>query len=102
MNQESGLRTYKIGHAAQMLDVEPYVLRFWESEFPQLKPIRTPKGQRLYTDEHIAMIRRIKHLLYNQGLTIEGARRRLEEHDQWWNLLQEIRQEILTIKAMMR
>ena len=51
------------------------MLRFWETEFPQLAPIRTDKGQRLYSEENLALLRRIKHLLHEQGLTIEGARR---------------------------
>ncbi|MFP4212522.1 MAG: MerR family transcriptional regulator [Desulfohalobiaceae bacterium] len=93
--------TYKIGQAARMLDVEPYVLRFWESEFPQLDPIRTPKGQRLYTEEHLALLRRIKHLLYTQGLTIEGARRKLEQNRKWWDLMQELQQELQEIRAML-
>ncbi|MFP4630098.1 MAG: MerR family transcriptional regulator [Desulfohalobiaceae bacterium] len=93
--------TYKIGQAASMLDVEPYVLRFWESEFPQLDPIRTPKGQRLYTEEHLALLRRIKHLLYTQGLTIEGARRKLEQNRKWWDLMQELQQELQEIRAML-
>lgn len=70
-------KRYKIGDAAKLLEVKPYVLRFWESEFPQLEPIRTPSGQRLYTDEHLDLLRRIKALLYGEGLTIEGAVKRL-------------------------
>ena len=94
-------RTYKIGHVAQLLQIEPYVLRFWESEFEQLKPIRTPKGQRLYTDEHIRLIRRIKHLLYQQGLTIAGARKKLQENQQWWDVLEEIREELERLKGIL-
>ncbi|MFW6055083.1 MAG: MerR family transcriptional regulator [Thermodesulfobacteriota bacterium] len=94
-------RTYKIGQVAQLLQIEPYVLRFWESEFEQLKPIRTPKGQRLYTDEHIRLIRRIKHLLYQQGLTIAGARKKLQENQQWWDRLEEIREELERLKRIL-
>jgi len=72
-------KTYKIGQVAELTGLKAFVLRFWESEFPQLAPIRTPKGQRLYTDDHLAMIERIRTLLYTDGLTIEGARRRLAE-----------------------
>lgn len=68
-------KTYRIGEAADMLHLKSYVLRFWETEFPQLAPLRTDKGQRLYTDQHIALLRRIKQLLHEQGMTIEGARR---------------------------
>ncbi len=68
-------QTYRIGEAARLLDLETYVLRFWETEFAQLKPLRTAKGQRLYTESHLQLLRRIQNLLYDQGLTIEGARR---------------------------
>lgn len=68
-------KTYRIGEAADMLHLKGYVLRFWETEFPQLVPLRTDKGQRLYTDAHIALLHRIRQLLHEQGMTIEGARR---------------------------
>ena len=68
-------KIYRIGEAAALLDLKAYVLRFWETEFPQLVPVRTDKGQRLYSEENIALLRRIKYLLHEQGLTIEGARR---------------------------
>lgn len=70
--------TYRIGEAAELLQLKTHVLRFWETEFPQLAPLRTEKGQRLYTEEHVALLRRIKQLLHEQGMTIEGARRVLE------------------------
>jgi DNA-binding transcriptional MerR regulator len=70
-------KTYRIGDAAQMLNLKSYVLRFWETEFPQLQPIRTEKGQRLYTEEHIALLRHIRTLLHERGLTIDGARKEL-------------------------
>lgn len=94
-------KTYKIGQAAQLLDLEPYVLRFWESEFPQLDPIRTPKGQRLYTEEHLTLLRRIKYLLYTQGLTIEGAKRKLEQNRKWWDILQDLQDGLQDIKKML-
>ncbi len=95
-----GQKTYKIGQAAKMLGVKPFVLRFWESEFPQLQPIRKASGQRLYTDEHIELVRRIQHLLHEQGLTIEGARKALEETDRR-GLLKGIEAELLEIKRML-
>jgi DNA-binding transcriptional MerR regulator len=67
--------TYRIGEVAELLDLKTHVLRFWETEFPQLAPLRTGKGQRLYTEENVALLRRIKQLLHEQGMTIEGARR---------------------------
>lgn len=68
-------KTYRIGEAADLLQLKSYVLRFWETEFTQLAPLRTDKGQRLYTEEHIELLRRIRHLLHEQGMTIDGARR---------------------------
>lgn len=72
-------RTYRIGEAARLLKLESYVLRFWETEFAQLRPLRTPKGQRLYSDADLVLLRRIRTLLHEQGMTIEGARRILAQ-----------------------
>jgi len=96
-----GGRTYKIGEAAKLLELEPYVLRFWETEFPQLRPLRTSRGQRLYTEEHLELIQRIKHLLYKEGMTIEGAKQRLDDLQKWGSLLQDIRREIQEIKRLL-
>jgi len=62
-----------------MTDTEPYVLRYWESEFPNLAPSKNRSGQRIYTQEDVDMVLRIKELLYEEGYTIAGARRKLEE-----------------------
>jgi len=77
----AGGTTYRIGEAAEMLKLKSYVLRFWESEFPLLVPLRSEKGQRLYTEEHLSLLRRIRTLLHSQGMTIEGARRILEHEE---------------------
>lgn len=71
-------RTYKIGEAAQLLNLKSYVLRFWETEFPQLSPLRTEKGQRLYSEADLEILKFIRHLLHERGLTIEGARKVLQ------------------------
>ena len=68
-------RMYRIGEAARELDLQTSVLRFWEGEFPGLQPVRTPKGQRLYTERDMEILRKIRSLLHEQGMTIEGARR---------------------------
>ena len=78
MSGHSEEKIYKIGQAAKLVGLKSYVLRFWEGEFEQLEPIRTPSGQRLYNDSHIELISRIKTLLHDEGLTIEGARKRLD------------------------
>jgi DNA-binding transcriptional MerR regulator len=77
----SPVKTYRIGEAAEMLQLKSYVLRFWESEFPLLVPLRTEKGQRLYTEDHVSLLRRIQTLLHAKGMTIEGARRILEHEE---------------------
>lgn len=94
-------KTYKIGEAARLCGVKPFVLRFWEGEFPELAPIRTPKGQRLYTDDHVRLVGRIKALLHEEGLTIEGARKRLEEKDGAGELLRSIASELKDIRELL-
>jgi DNA-binding transcriptional MerR regulator len=70
---------YKIGEVCQYTDTQPYVLRFWESEFPQLAPEKNRSGQRVYRRDDIELIFKIKKLLYEEEYTIAGARRRLEQ-----------------------
>ncbi len=72
-------KTYRIGEVAERLHLKSYVLRFWETEFSQLTPLRTDKGQRLYTEAHVTLLKHIKRLLHEQGMTIDGARRILQE-----------------------
>ena len=71
-------RTYKIGEVGKLLQVPSFTLRFWETEFSQLHPKRTDKGQRLYSEADVDLLRRIRSLLYDRGLTIEGARKTLQ------------------------
>jgi len=72
-------RLYRIGDVSRLTDTKPFVLRFWETEFPMLQPVKTPKGHRLYRQEDIDLILAIKGLLYEEGFTIAGARRHLAE-----------------------
>ncbi|AWV88336.1 MerR family transcriptional regulator [Bradymonas sediminis] len=69
---------FKIGEVAKLLDLEPYVLRYWESEFEMLQPDKTDSGQRSYKREDIELICQIRGLLYDEMFTIAGARRQLE------------------------
>ena len=69
---------YKIGEACKELDIQPYVLRYWETEFPALNPNKSKSGQRVYSEKELATIRRIKELLYDEGYTIAGAKKKLE------------------------
>ena len=71
-------RLYKIGEVCKIADVQPYVLRYWETEFPALAPNKSGGGQRLYTRREIDTILRIKQLLYSEGFTIAGAKKKLE------------------------
>ena len=73
---QSGL-TYRIGEVASLAQVEAHVLRYWETEFPVLRPEKTPSGQRLYSDADVRTVLTIKRLLYEEGFTIAGARKQL-------------------------
>ena len=98
---------YSISEVAEMTGLEPYVLRFWEKEFPLLKPKKNRAGNRSYQQKDIDQINQIKHLLYDEGYTIEGAKSRLRilrheddeaklvsEKMRLKNLLTEIRREL--------
>jgi DNA-binding transcriptional MerR regulator len=69
---------YKIGEACKTLGIQPYVLRYWETEFPALTPSKSRSGQRVYSEKELEIIRRIKELLYDEGYTIAGAKKKLE------------------------
>lgn len=71
-------KLYKIGEVCKLADLQPYVLRYWETEFPQLSPNKSGGGQRLYTRAEVDTILRIKELLYRDGFTIAGAKKKLE------------------------
>jgi DNA-binding transcriptional MerR regulator len=68
---------FRIGEVATLCHLPAYVLRFWESEFPQLKPVKSSTGQRMYRKRDVESVLRIKQLLYEQGFTISGARQQL-------------------------
>ena len=72
----------KIGEVAKWVGVKPHVLRYWESEFPSLKPRKNPSGQRIYAKADIEAIVEIKNLLYNQRYTISGAKKMLARHEE--------------------
>jgi len=69
---------FKIGEVCEITDTQPYVLRYWESEFPALAPAKNSSGQRIYRRRDIETVLRIKELLYHEGFTIAGAKKRLE------------------------
>jgi DNA-binding transcriptional MerR regulator len=69
---------FKIGEVCEITDTQPYVLRYWESEFTALAPAKNSSGQRIYRRRDIETVVRIKQLLYDEGFTIAGAKKRLE------------------------
>lgn len=72
-------RYFAIGEVSYLCDVKPHVLRYWEQEFPQLKPVKRRGNRRYYQQDDVQMVRQIRTLLYEQGFTIGGARLRLRE-----------------------
>ena len=77
-----GKRYFTIGEVAELCDVKPHVLRYWEQEFPQLKPVKRRGNRRYYQRHDVLLIRQIRSLLYDEGFTIGGARQRLSGDDQ--------------------
>lgn len=73
-------RYFTIGEVSELCGVKPHVLRYWEQEFTQLKPLKRRGNRRYYQHHEVLLIRRIRELLYEHGFTINGARNRLEEH----------------------
>ena len=72
---------FRIGEVARLVGVKPYVLRYWETEFPILKPGKTPSRHRLYRHRDVELLLEIRHLLYEEGFTIAGAKKRLKERE---------------------
>lgn len=103
---------YSIADVADETDLKPYVLRFWEKEFPSLRPKKNRAGNRTYQRKDIDMILRIKRLLYDEGFTIEGARKRLRaeqtgsvpENDPlvMKRALKDVRKELVEIAELLR
>ena len=73
-----GKRYFTIGEVSELCGVKPHVLRYWEQEFSQLKPVKRRGNRRYYQHHEVLLIRRIRELLYEEGFTISGARSRLE------------------------
>jgi len=99
---------FRIGEVSALADLPTYVLRFWETEFPQIKPKRTPSGQRIYTQNDVTIILKIKYLLYNQKFTIPGAKRHLKvktretKENSSDKFLAEMRQELESIRELLK
>ena len=76
-----GKRYFTIGEVSELCEVKPHVLRYWEQEFPQLKPVKRRGNRRYYQRQDVLLIREIRSLLYEQGFTIGGARQRMTDED---------------------
>jgi DNA-binding transcriptional MerR regulator len=82
MNIPDDKRYFRIGEVSRIIGVEPYVLRYWESEFSQIKPSRADSNQRTYQKKDLETIFEIKRLLYDEKMTLEGAKKRLKKKKQ--------------------
>ncbi len=102
-----GKRYFTIGEVALLCDVKPHVLRYWEQEFPQLKPVKRKGNRRYYRRQDVLLIRQIRSLLYFEGFTIEGARNRLAGRDEktdssrYQQLLRQTIQELEELKKVL-
>ena len=96
---------FKIGEVCKIVDIEPFVLRFWETEFPNLAPEKSKSGQRVYKRKDIEMVLRIKELLYERGYTIAGARKQLSRprapREDRQKMLFQIRKELRDILTLL-
>jgi DNA-binding transcriptional MerR regulator len=103
-----GKRYFTIGEVSELCGVKPHVLRYWEQEFPQLKPVKRRGNRRYYQRQDVLVIRQIRALLYEQGFTIGGARNRLEGEDaredvtQTQQLSRQLRGELEEIAKILR
>ena len=99
-------RYFTIGEVSELCGVKPHVLRYWEQEFAQLKPVKRRGNRRYYQHHEVLLVRRIRELLYSQGFTISGARNQLEEggHDDNPAVLtaEMLRAELLSIAETLR
>ncbi len=82
---------YSIGDVCQLTDLKPHVLRYWESQFRFLNPVKNRSGNRVYQRREIEMIMLVKHLLYTEKFTIDGARKRIDQHRRTGSLKTEAR-----------
>jgi DNA-binding transcriptional MerR regulator len=96
---------YRIGEVSRLTGLEQYVLRYWETEFPQIKPDKGKTGQRLYKKKDLDTIFQVKQLLYKEGYTIAGARKKLnnrEEQDTAEAVIESAKKELREILEMLK
>ncbi len=103
-----GKRYFTIGEVSELCQVKPHVLRYWEQEFPQLKPVKRRGNRRYYQRHDVLMIRQIRSLLYEQGFTIGGARQQLsgdtakEDLQQSQQIIKQIRSELEEVLQILK
>jgi DNA-binding transcriptional MerR regulator len=103
-----GKRYFTIGEVSELCQVKPHVLRYWEQEFPQLKPVKRRGNRRYYQRHDVLMIRQIRSLLYEQGFTIGGARQQLsgdtakEDLQQSQQIIKQLRSELEEILQILK
>jgi DNA-binding transcriptional MerR regulator len=103
-----GKRYFTIGEVSELCAVKPHVLRYWEQEFPQLKPVKRRGNRRYYQRHDVIMIRQIRGLLYEQGFTIGGARQKLsgddakEDANQSQQIIRQIRAELEEVLHLLK
>jgi DNA-binding transcriptional MerR regulator len=103
-----GKRYFTIGEVSELCQVKPHVLRYWEQEFPQLKPVKRRGNRRYYQRHDVLMIRQIRSLLYEQGFTIGGARQQLsgenakEDQQQSQQIVKQIRSELEEVLQILK
>ena len=103
-----GKRYFTIGEVSELCGVKPHVLRYWEQEFPQLKPVKRRGNRRYYQRHDVILIRQIRSLLYEQGFTIGGARQRLsgdqakEDVTQSLQIIRQMRMELEELLQLLR
>ncbi|MES9811843.1 MAG: MerR family transcriptional regulator [Candidatus Thiodiazotropha sp.] len=103
-----GKRYFTIGEVSDLCQVKPYVLRYWEQEFPQLKPVKRRGNRRYYQRHDVLMIRQIRSLLYEQGFTIGGARQQLsgdtakEDLQQSQQIVKQLRSELEEVLQILK
>jgi len=98
-------RYFRIGEASRIVGVEPYVLRYWESEFPEIRPKRADSNQRTYQREDLKLLLRIKDLLYDEKMTIKGARQRLKSEtvrNMERSFLKDVKEELEEVLRILR
>lgn len=101
-------RYFTIGEVSELCGVKPHVLRYWEQEFPQLKPVKRRGNRRYYQRQDVIIIRQIRGLLYDEGFTIGGARQKLTgeeartDHTQSQQIVRQLRMELEEILKLLR